>query len=366
MPLSAEDQHWLKHTVFSGEHVTTAVAADFTGDGQCDIVFTANGKTRLLVAPDWRSVLLADDPEHGFIHSEVLDVDRDGDFDWIGARHEPGLIMWLENPGNGGDGPWRARTVDDQVNGVHGVLVADVDADGHPDLVANSALATGEFPESVVWYRTPDSAQLDELWPRFVPADRDAPGLTHYMGVGDVNGDGRPDLMTAAKGGPTAPEGSGDWFAWWEAPADPTLPGWKKHVVATGELGATNILPGDFNGDGRTDLVGSRGHGFGLVCYLAPDWQPRSMGDDLEGPHSLAVADINGDGHLDAATCAKDSQIAAWFENDGEGNFTTRVVGREQAAYDVRLVDIDGDADFDLLVAGQTSQNVVWYENPLR
>ena len=100
--------------------------------------------------------MLAEHPDHDFIHSELLDVDRDGDPDWIGARYDPGLIVWLENPGSGAAAPWTARTVDDQVHGIHGLLVGDVDADGHPDLIANGVQPKGEFPESVVWYRTPD------------------------------------------------------------------------------------------------------------------------------------------------------------------------------------------------------------------
>jgi len=69
---------------------------------------------------------------------------------------------------------------------------------------------------------------------------------------------------------------------------------------------------------------------------------------------------------VDAATCAKDDKIVAWFENDGRGNFKTHIVGRDQAAYDIRSVDMDRDGDLDLLVAGQTSKNVVWYENPTK
>ena len=73
---------------------------------------------------------------------------------------------------------------------------------------------------------------------------------------------------------------------------------------------------------------------------------------------------MDGDGDVDATTCAYESQIAAWFENDGKGNFTTHVVAEGQAAYDIRAVDMDEDNDLDLLIAGQKSNNVVWYENP--
>ncbi len=76
--------------------------------------------------------------------------------------------------------------------------------------------------------------------------------------------------------------------------------------------------------------------------------------------------DIDGDGDLDAATCAKLDKLAVWYENDGRGQFTPHVVGKEQSAYDIRILDMDGDGDVDFLIAGEFSANIVWYENPLR
>ena len=90
------------------------------------------------------------------------------------------------------------------------------------------------------------------------------------------------------------------------------------------------------------------------------------MAAKLQFPHCLQVADIDADGDLDAATCAYGSRIAAWFENDGLGNFKTHIVATNQAAYDLRLVDIDLDGDLDMLIAGQQSKNVVWLEHPDR
>jgi hypothetical protein len=78
----------------------------------------------------------------------------------------------------------------------------------------------------------------------------------------------------------------------------------------------------------------------------------------------LQVADIDGDGDLDAVTCARLDKLAVWYENDGRGQFTAHVVGRDQAAYDIRVIDMDRDGDLDFLIAGQSSANVVWYEHP--
>jgi len=357
---------WKKVVVMSGAPNSTAVAADFTGDGKLDVITSANGRTLLFVAPDWKRVVLdPSGPPRDCIHSAVMDVNGDGRPDFIGAVYSPGLIFWLECPAKPMDGPWPWHLIDDKVNGIHGLTVGDIDGDGRLDLAANSALPDGPFHDSLVWYRVPEQPVRAEAWERHVVADHDAPGLSHYLGLGDVNGDGRTDVACAAKGGPAAKPGTGDWFAWWEAPLDPTKV-FKKHLIAIDQPGATNIQMADVNGDRKTDFIATRGHGKGVVWFEGPDWKPHVIHETLASPHCLAVADIDGDGDVDAVTCGYEDRVAAWFENDGRGNFTTHVLSTDQAAYDIRLVDMDADGDLDVLIAGQLSQNVVWYQNPRR
>ena len=136
-------------------------------------------------------------------------------------------------------------------------------------------------------------------------------------------------------------------------------------MISTGEMGATCIWPSDLNSDGVTDFFATRGHGKGVIWFEGPDWKKHDVDASLwRLPHCLQIADIDGDGDIDAATCARLSKLAVWFDNDGKGNFTPRVVGRDQSAYDIRIVDMDADGDLDLLIAGEASQNIVWYEQP--
>lgn len=357
------EEPWRKHVVHEGQHTSTAVAGDFTQDSKPDVISNSGGKTRLFVAPDWREVILAEGKGHDFIHSEFFDVDGDGDLDWIGARYQPGWIVWLEQPAKPLEQPWALRLVDDQLNGIHGLLKEDIDGDGRPDLIANSGQPRPPFPNSAAWLRVPKTPHAAKHWDRFIFAKEDAPGLSHYFGVGDVNGDGRLDISLAAKGGPQAEPNSGEWFAWWEAPADRTRP-WTKRLIAAHQPGATNIQPADVNGDGKVDFLATRGHGRGVIWFEAPQWREHVIHDTLLEPHSLVVVDMDGDGDTDAATCAYGDRKAMWFENDGKGRFTSHLVAADQAAYDIRAVDFDLDGDLDLLIAGQASKNVVWYENP--
>ena len=357
--------NWKKHVVWQGQRTNVAVAADFTGDGKVDVISSSGGKTRLFVAPDWKQHIIGDDKDHAFIHGETFDVDGDGDADFIGARYQPGLIVWFEQPKNATAGPWKARIAEDEIIGIHGVLKADVNGDGKMDLLANSGQPKGKFPNSAAWLEVPKNPRTAKRWTRHIFAKEDAPGLSHYLGAGDLNGDGRLDITLAAKGGAADKSGMGEWFAWWEACKDPNKP-FTKHLLPGKHPGATNIMPADVNGDGKLDIVASRGHGVGLIWYENPKWAIHEINNDLQSPQCLQIGDIDNDGDLDAATCAYLSRKAAWFENDGKGKFTTHIINADQCAYDIRLVDMDNDNDLDVLIAGQQSKNVVWYENPLK
>lgn len=352
---------WKKHEVHAGFHTNTAIAGDYTKDGLPDIISNSGQKTRLFVAPDWQEVILDETKGHNFIHSETFDVDGDGDLDYIGARYQPGLLVWLEQPDQPLTEKWPLRVISTELNGIHGVLRGDVDNDGRIDLIANSAQPVNtEHPESLAWLAIPSNPRAAKNWPVHVFAENDAPGLTHYLGLGDVNGDGRPDAATGAKG---LPSPTGNYFAWWEAPEDPRAP-WQKHLIADSQRGATNIHPRDVNGDGKTDFIASRGHGKGVIWFEAPNWELHGIHPSLKEPHSLIALDLDGDGDTDAATCAFGSKEAWWFENDGHGAFTNHRVAVDQEAYDIRAFDMDQDNDLDLIIGGRASKNVVWYENP--
>ena len=141
---------------------------------------------------------------------------------------------------------------------------------------------------------------------------------------------------------------------------------WEKVVIAKNQLAATNILPGDLNGDGMMDFLASRGHSQGVIWFEGPKWKLHEIDRTIKSPHSLVLADLDGDGDLDGATCGFESQRVAWYENDGEGRFAVHVIDEDQESYDLRAVDMDYDGDLDLLNAGRATANVVWYENCLQ
>jgi hypothetical protein len=247
------------------------------------------------------------------------------------------------------------------VDGIHGIAIADLNRDKLPDIVTNSAQPKGAFPNSIAWYGAPK-------FERRILAKGDAPGLSHYLSVADVNGDGRPDVLSAAKTGD-----EGNWFAWWEQPADIKNP-WQKHLVAKKQEGATHLHAAHVDKDKLIDFIASRGHGTGLVWFAGPKWTENIhvVSADHITPHAFAVGDIDRDGDTDAAACTAiydgkpSTPRLAWYENDGAGKFRANEISQNQASYHLSLIDMDRDGDLDILVAGQGSHNVVWYENRLK
>ena len=239
---------WKKHLVVEAQRgmVNSAVAADWNSDGKNDVIASLDGKVVLLLSPDWKSHTLHEfraglsrnKPRTACIHSCLLDVDGDGDQDFVGSNN---TVFWLECPDNPLAGLWKYRTVDDEILGTHCLITGDVNRDGKLDLIANSGRAAQHtsIPNSLVWLEVPKNPRSSNKWIRHVFAKGDAPGGSHYTGFGDVNGDGLPDISCAAKGGDKFP--GGQWFAWWEQSKDGKLP-WKKHILADNQPGATNIL----------------------------------------------------------------------------------------------------------------------------
>mgnify|MGYP003633106844 CR=1 FL=1 len=365
---------WTKHTIqkpiLGG--INSSVACDWDNDGHVDVLSSLSGQVILFKAPDWTPY-----PVHEFatgqsrnkmrpscIHSCLMDVDGDGDLDFVGSNN---TVFWLECPDKPFSGkPWTYRTVDDEILGTHCLITGDVNQDGKIDLIANSGRdeKATSIPNSIVWLEVPEDPHKATAWNRHVFADQDAPGGSHYTGFGDVNNDGRPDISCGAKGGESF-EG-GEWFAWWEQPEDPTGI-WKKHLLAGQQPGASNIMPGDFNKDGIADYFATRGHGQGVLWFKGPDFELIEIDSKIAYPHSLDLVDLDQDGDLDAVTCGKEADgVAAWYESDGGGGFTKHVIGTDQGSYDTRAVDMDGDEDLDILIAGHASNNIVWFENPLK
>ncbi|MCB1121208.1 MAG: VCBS repeat-containing protein [Verrucomicrobiae bacterium] len=364
---------WQKNSADLGEVSRGIDTADFDGDGNLDVLAIGEIKVYIISNPtrNKHPEVLYDSVGGTLLYAASGDMDDDGDEDfviargtspWIDyremrARREKASkpkgvpdfsVAWIENTGELKRNR-RARPIDTELNGCHGLAIADLSEDGVLDVIGNSI--KGNWKDSIAWYDN-----FEGKFVRHMIIQQQAPERPHYMVVADINRDGKQDVIVAHSGG--------NDLSWYENP--PAMHGfWEKHVIAQDVPGVTNTAVADLDGDGRLDVVASNGHGIGVNWYRGNTWKPSVIDQDLPDCHALAVGDFDLDGDLDVATASFSAHIVRWYENSGVGVFRAHDIeaGNGQEAYDLKTADLNKDGRLDLLLAGRGTKNAVWYIN---
>lgn len=224
------------------------------------------------------------------------DLNQDGWTDILILGFPGEASIWYENP-KGAGGFWKKHVVLD-VTDNESPTFTDITGDGRPEIVCSSKGAYG--------YAEPVWTDATRPWTwRAISPDNKYHKFTHGMGVGDVNGDGRKDLI----------EKNG----WWEQP--PSLEGsplWLFHPQPFGTGGA-QMYAYDVNGDGLNDVITSlAGHGYGLAWYeqvrvsggiqfkehifMNKEAKENRYGIQFSQLHAIDLVDMDKDGLLDIVT----------------------------------------------------------------
>ena len=267
-----------------------------------------------------------------------------------------------DNPTNFGADA--ARTIDWQVNdgtpsfgtpstiatgsGAVGVAIGDVNGDGIPDLVATNPASN---TVSVLLGNGNGTFQT--------PTTNATGGHPLYVAVADVNGDGKADLVVANEAGSDSNSvsvllGNGDGiFQTQQAYAVGSNPSW--------------VAVGDFNGDGHPDIVAANeGSNDNSVSVLLNNgdgtFASQSIVTLADNPSSVAVADINHDGNLDIVALSYAGSYISVLLGNGDGTFqsqqTYALAGGYWPDHSVAIGDLNGDGIPDVVATQSTGYAV--------
>ena len=360
--------------------------ADFNGDGLPDVSAGRNWYP----APDYIShPVRGFDDWNGYVESNgdfAYDVNKDGHIDIVAGSFLPTQVYWYENPG-----PERLALghlfgkrflTDTGLSNNEASMMHDINGDGIAEWITNSwktdnVMAVWSFAseERDVQVQKGKKVVTEKQW---VPSlkkhviGESANG--HGMAFGDINGDGREDIMVG--------------LGWYERPEGGPMSQlwiWHPHGGENWHASVPSLIR-DMNEDGINDVIWGKGHSYGLYWWEGqgvdskgePQWKEHLIDDSFSQPHALHWADIDGDGEDELITGKRvfahngkddggtDPSVVYYYDWNKSSNVFERHTiddsGLVGIGLQIRTYDLDLDGDLDLALAGKTGTYLLFNE----
>ena len=280
----------------------------------------------------------------------VGDLNGDGDLDVVIANFGQVNRVYL---GDGAGGFTAGSDISTDTNNSFSIALSDLNGDGHLDIVvANNGVNKV--------YLGDGSGDFTGVSGSDISADTNN---SFSIAVDDLNGDGDLDIVVANYkqiNKVYLGDGSGDFT------------GVSGSNISSDANPSNSIAVGDLNGDGHLDIVvanySSSGN-FTNRLYInngSGDFTGVSGTDissDANNSNSVAVSDLNGDGHLDIVV-TNAQQTNKVYLGDGSGDFTnvsgSDISADTNSSFSIAVDDLDGDGDLDIVVANRNGINRVY------